>query len=177
MMAAGVRTARTTIRTRPSSRNGHAVRTSRKSTARLAVIAGLGAAALVANPAVGSAAVAGTANVTSSGNTITVKFADVSSPSLIACWVRVDNASGTESTANPVLILGNPGAGTFVSQGLDSGDYTVHALCLDDDGSTPLTPVDGVPVTVGSATSFGSVTLDTGSLGLDAGSLSRIFGS
>ncbi|MFD4295288.1 hypothetical protein ACFWPA_02865 [Rhodococcus sp. NPDC058505] len=137
--------------------------TSRKNIARVAVIAGMATAALVATPAVGSAAVTGNAAVTTGGNTITVKFTDIASPSLVGCVVRADNASGTEITVNPVLIVGNPGTGLYVSQPLSSGDYTVHASCLDADGATTLTPEGGVPVSLG--ISFGSLTLDTGSLG------------
>lgn len=130
----------------------------RKNTARLGATTALAATALLALPALASATVEGTASVDNSGTRVVVQFSGVSSPSLGLCWATVSNESHTAIAATPVLILGNPGSGTFVSTELDPGKYLIGALCTDADGTTVLTPEGGVPVTIGaSGGSLGSV--------------------
>ncbi|WP_137872177.1 hypothetical protein [Rhodococcus sp. Q] len=130
----------------------------RKNTARLGASTALAATALLALPALASATVEGTASVDNSGDRVVVQFTGVTSPSLDLCWVTISNESHTAATANPALILGNPGTGTFVSDELAPGKYLVGALCTDDDGTAVLTPEGGVPVTIGaSGGSLGSV--------------------
>lgn len=130
----------------------------RKNTARLGATTALAATALLALPALASATVEGSASVDNSGARVVVQFTGVTSPSLGLCWVTISNESHTAVTANPALILGNPGSGTFVSDDLAPGKYLIGALCTDADGTAVLTPEGGVPVTIGaSGGSLGSV--------------------
>ncbi|WP_027503628.1 hypothetical protein [Rhodococcus sp. UNC363MFTsu5.1] len=127
------------------------MRTSRKSIARAGAVTGLAAVALLANPALGSAAVAGTAAVHTEGQRVVVDFAGISSPSLLVCWVQVKNPMGDLLEGNPAPLTGNPGAGTYRSPALADGTYRVEALCADGDGLTFLTPFGGERVVLGEA--------------------------
>ncbi|TQF69020.1 hypothetical protein FK531_09550 [Rhodococcus spelaei] len=143
----------------------------------MGAVAGFAALALIANPALGSATVAGTATVTSADNKVTVAFADVASPSLSLCWAQVTDPGGTLVDGNAVALTGNPASGKYTSAVLADGKYTVRAACIDGDGLTYLTPLAGVPVTLGDpapGSSVGSVTLETGS---STGSLQKLFAS
>ncbi|MFC9789035.1 hypothetical protein [Rhodococcus sp. NPDC127528] len=149
---------------------------SRKSIARLGAVAGFAALALITHPAVGSAAVTGTATVTTNDNVIVVKLAGVASPTLTGCAVQVTEAGGNGVAGGFVLPTGNPGDGVYATQRLANGTYTVYAFCLDGGGSTFLTPAAGQSVTLdadrasGGGSSIGSVTFQ-------GGSVDRIFGS
>lgn len=145
----------------------------RKNTARLGATTALAATALLALPALASATVEGSASVDNSGARVVVQFTGVTSSSLGLCWVTISNESHTAITANPALILGNPGTGTFVSDELAPGKYLIGAVCTDADGTTVLTPEGGVPVTIGaSGGSFGSAdsTIPVGSVDVGFGS-------
>ncbi|PTR38165.1 hypothetical protein C8K38_11855 [Rhodococcus sp. OK611] len=147
---------------------GHAVRTSRKSIARAGAVTGLAAIALLANPALGSAAVAGSAAVHTEGQRVIVDVTGVGSPSLLMCLVQVKNPMGDLLEGNPVSLTGTPGAGTYRSQALRDGTYRIEVLCADGDGLTFLTPFGGERVVVGggsgsSGSSSGSADSPTGS--------------
>lgn len=153
------------------------MRTLRTSVVRLGAITALSALALIANPALSSAAVAGSASVRTEGSAVVVDFSGISSPTLILCWVQVKTNPGAQVDGNPVALTGNPGAGTYVSARLDNGLYMVEALCLDGSGITTLTPPGGKWVTVNHAwgsSDFGSSDLgssDQGSSNLGSSNL------
>lgn len=136
--------------TLPISRNGHTVTTFRKTAIQLAAVAGLGALALVANPAVGSAVVTGTATVTTSGDNIVVRVDGVSSPTLQGCGVEIQGKDMFPSTLvrGKIALDGEPGSGTFTTPSLGYQDRTVFVGCDDADGSTALTPPGGVTLAV-----------------------------
>lgn len=142
--------------------------------ARIGAVGGFAALALVVNPALGSATVTGTAAVTTHDNTITVAFTGVGSPTLVGCWAEVVDARGNQVAGNVAYLTG--GQGSYVSEKLPNGKYTVRAVCLDDGGATTFTPVGGQSVTLDEGrtgvVSFGSVTLDfgNGSVGQSLGS-------
>ncbi|MFE3292239.1 hypothetical protein [Rhodococcus sp. NPDC059234] len=148
----------------------------------MSAVAGFAALALLANPAIGSAVVTGTAAVTAADNVITVSLSGVGSPTLTGCAVQVADASGNGVAGGFVLLFGSPGHGDYVSQRLTNGTYAVFVSCLDGDGPTSLTPAGGVPVTLDAdreppSTSIGSVKFEGGSVPLDGGSVGKIFGS
>ncbi|MFC4604000.1 hypothetical protein [Rhodococcus kronopolitis] len=142
------------------------MKTTPKRIARVGMIAGVGALALLANPALSSAVVAGTADVTVEGATVVVKLSGVSSPTLIGCAAQILD-SKNEGPGGLVPLTGEPGVGTYTSPVLDNGDYRVVAVCTDASGLTGLTAPGGVPVTITGGTSS---ELDFGSLNLNFGS-------
>lgn len=123
----------------------------RTSIARTGAVAGLAALAVIANPAVGSAVVTGTAAVTTADNVITVKVFGVGSPTLTGCRVAVSNivpnmvpGAGSD-TGGPVHLLANPGDGEYSTPRLPNGSYTVVVSCDDADGRTDLiAPLDEI---------------------------------
>lgn len=153
------------------------MRSSRTNTARIGAVAGFAALAMVVSPALGAAAVTGTATVAADNNKITVTFTGVGSPTLLSCWTQVGEAFGSPAGGSMVFLIG--GQGTYVSERLRNGDYLVTASCLDGDGVRVLTPLGGQRVrldadVIGSPINLGSVTLDPGS---SSGSLQDLFGS
>ncbi|TJZ80271.1 hypothetical protein FCG67_05240 [Rhodococcus oryzae] len=144
------------------------MRTSRKSIARAGAVTGLAAIALLANPALGSAAVAGSAAVHVEGKSVVVEFTGVSSPTLLVCSGQVKDLSGQWVAGDPAPLSGNPASGTYKSPALKDGTYRVEAVCFDAGGFTFLTPAGGEEVTIGdgsgsSGINLGSVQLTTGS--------------
>ncbi|WP_072750625.1 hypothetical protein [Rhodococcus maanshanensis] len=144
------------------------MRTSRKSIARAGAAIGFAAVALLANPALGSAAVAGSAAVHVEGKSVVVEFTGVSSPTLLACSGQVKDLAGEWVAGNSAWLSGNPASGTYTSPALKDGTYRVEGICFDAEGFSYLTPAGGEEVTVGDGTgssgiNLGSVQFTTGS--------------
>lgn len=153
---------------RPLVKKWITVKTSRKSIARAGAVTGFAALALLANPALGSAAVAGSAAVDVEGKRVVVEFTGISSPTLLVCGGQVKDTAGQFVAGNAALLTGNPGAGRYTSDVLADGTYLVEAYCIDAAGFTFLTPAGGERVTVGngsgsSGSAAGSVDFKPGS--------------
>lgn len=99
----------------------------------MGAVAGLAALAVIANPSIGSAAVTGTAAVTTNDNVITVKVSGAGSPTLSSCGVLVSNSVGGEAAGGLVYLPENPGDGEYSTPRLANGLYTVGVLCKDAD--------------------------------------------
>lgn len=110
----------------------------------MGAVAGLAALAAIATPAIGSAAVTGTAAVTTNDNVITVKVSGVGSPTLASCGVGVTNivpnmVPGAESdTGGLIYLRTNPGDGQYSTPRMPNGSYMVVVWCDDADGRTDL---------------------------------------
>ena len=126
---------------------------------RAGFIAGLSALALLSNPTLGSAVVTGDADVSASGNVVTVTLTNIksSTATFAKCTVAVFDSANQGEGTDDLEITGDTaagtGRGTFVTNPLPDGEYRVVAFCEDDGSVNVLTEggFDGEPVTVPAA--------------------------
>ncbi|TJZ80272.1 hypothetical protein FCG67_05245 [Rhodococcus oryzae] len=113
----------------------------------MGAIAGFAGLALLANPAVGSAAVAGSFHATRSDGVIEVTFTGISSPTLVGCYVDVVETYGRFEIRGEMALTGDPGSGTYRLTVPDkSWTYFVEPTCVDADGVTSLPGTDHPPL-------------------------------
>ncbi|MFC4602764.1 hypothetical protein [Rhodococcus kronopolitis] len=138
---------------------------------RAGAVAAVAAAAAIAGPAIGSAAVAGNVTVETDVNVIIARFHQVNSPTLVNCFADVRAESNGAVVARDIDVdINGAGAGVFATQYLPHGTYLLEAGCVDGSGTTLFTPVGGKVVDIvdegtGSAGSSGSASGSAGSTG------------